>query len=148
MSRLTREDGTTEHVSRDQIVRHKRGQGNIYFPCSADHVHDWQPYPVDPYSYYMCDHTYINTSWTPKIVLDGVPLHIVEVQNMENNDVMPLVVVATVTFIPDLLPLVTRPVWRAERRLTIESACSLEGCHARLRGEAEVSWERSAMPQA
>ena len=29
------------------------------FPCSADHVQDWQPYPVDPYSFYMCDRTYI-----------------------------------------------------------------------------------------
>ena len=26
------------------------GQGNIHFPCSADHEQDWQPYPVDPYS--------------------------------------------------------------------------------------------------
>ena len=57
MSRLKR-DGTAEPVSRDQILRHERGQGNIHFPCSADHVQDWQPYPVDPYSCYMCDHTY------------------------------------------------------------------------------------------
>ena len=35
MSRLTR-DGTTEPVSRDQILRHAQGQGNIHFPCSAD----------------------------------------------------------------------------------------------------------------
>ena len=49
MSRLTR-DGTAEPVSRDQILRRERGQGNIHFPCSADHVQDWQPYPVDPYS--------------------------------------------------------------------------------------------------
>ena len=49
MSRLTR-DGTAEPVSRDQILRHERGQGNIHFSCSADHVQDWQPYPVDPYS--------------------------------------------------------------------------------------------------
>ena len=50
MSRLTR-DGTAEPVSRDQILRHARGQGNIHFPCSADHdEQDWQPYPVDPYS--------------------------------------------------------------------------------------------------
>ena len=47
--RLTR-DGTAEPVSRDQILRRERGQGNIHFPCSADHVQDWQPYPVDPYS--------------------------------------------------------------------------------------------------
>ena len=24
-------------------------------------MQDWQPYPVDPYSCYMCDHTYIHT---------------------------------------------------------------------------------------
>ena len=54
--RLTR-DGTAETVSRDQLLRHERGQGNINFPCSADHEQDWQPYPVDPYSCYMCDHT-------------------------------------------------------------------------------------------
>ena len=61
MSRLTR-DGTAEPVSRDQILRHEqRGQGNIhFFSCSADHVQDWQPYPVDPYFCYMCDHTYIH----------------------------------------------------------------------------------------
>ena len=58
MSRLTR-DGTAEPISRDQILRHEREQGNIHFSCSADHVQDWQPYPVDPYSCYMCDHTYI-----------------------------------------------------------------------------------------
>ena len=39
-----------EPVSRDQILRHERGQGNIHFFCSADHVQDWQPCPVDPYS--------------------------------------------------------------------------------------------------
>ena len=57
MSRLTR-DGAVEPVSRDEILRRERGQGNIHFPCSADHEHDWQPHPVDPYScYIMCDHT-------------------------------------------------------------------------------------------
>ena len=59
MSRLTR-DGTAEPVSRDQILRHARGQGNI-FPCSADHEQDWQPYPVDSYSAICNDHTYIHT---------------------------------------------------------------------------------------
>ena len=58
MSRLTR-DGTAEPVSRDQILRHARGQGNI-FSCSADHEQDWQPYPVDPYSAICDDHTYIH----------------------------------------------------------------------------------------
>ena len=33
-------DGTAETFPRDQIFRHERGQGNIYFPCSADHEHD------------------------------------------------------------------------------------------------------------
>ena len=56
MSRLTRA-GTVEPVSRDQILRHERGQGNIRFSCSVDHVQDWQPYPVDLYSCYVCDHT-------------------------------------------------------------------------------------------
>ena len=61
MSRLTRGE-TAELVSRDQILRHARGQGNINFPCSADHEQDWQPYPVDPYSGIIChDHTYIHT---------------------------------------------------------------------------------------
>ena len=60
MSRLTR-DGTAEPVSRDQILRHARGQGNVHFPCSADHEEDWQPYPVDPYSAICDDHTYIHT---------------------------------------------------------------------------------------
>ena len=60
MSRLTR-DGTAEPVSRDQILRHARGQGNVHFPCSADHEQDWQPYPVDPYSTICDDHTYIHT---------------------------------------------------------------------------------------
>ena len=59
MSRLTR-DGTAEPVSRDQILRHARGQGNVHFPCSADHEQDWQPYPVDPYSAICDDHTYIH----------------------------------------------------------------------------------------
>ena len=60
MSRLAR-DGTAEPVSRDQILRHARGLGNINFPCLADHEHDWQPYPVDPYSAIWDDHTYIHT---------------------------------------------------------------------------------------
>ena len=30
-----------------------------YFPCSADHEQDWQPYPVDPYAAICDDHMYI-----------------------------------------------------------------------------------------
>ena len=69
MARLTR-DGTAEPVSRDQILRHARGQGNVHFPCSADHEQDWQPYPVDPYSAICGDHTYIHTYillWASKV---------------------------------------------------------------------------------
>ena len=61
MSRLTR-DETAEFVSRDQILRRERGQGNINFPCSADREQDWQYFPVDPYSCYdicVTIHTYI-----------------------------------------------------------------------------------------
>ena len=44
IGRLTR-DGTAEPISRDQILRRReRGQGNINFPCSADHDQDWQPF--------------------------------------------------------------------------------------------------------
>ena len=70
MSRLTR-DGTAEPVSRDQILRHARGQGNVHFPCSADHEQDWQPYPVDPYSAVCDDHTYIHTHvWFDVTIID------------------------------------------------------------------------------
>ena len=53
MSRLAR-DGTAELVSQYQIFRRERGQGNIHFPCSADHEQDWQPYPVDPHALVLC----------------------------------------------------------------------------------------------
>ena len=71
MGRLTR-DETAKPVSRDQILRRERGQGqgNIYFPCSADHEQDWQPYPVDPYSRYACGHTYIHI--TGKLLFLGI----------------------------------------------------------------------------
>ena len=52
------EQADAGRVSRDQILRHARGQGNVHFPCSADHEQDWQPYPVDPYSAICDDHTY------------------------------------------------------------------------------------------
>ena len=55
-SRLTR-DGTAKPVSQDQFLRRERGQGNINFPCSADHEQDGQPYPVDPY--FCCKICYI-----------------------------------------------------------------------------------------
>ena len=62
MSRLTR-DGTAEPVSRDQILKRERGEGNIHFPCSADHEQDWQPYtnltPLIPTLAICDDHTCI-----------------------------------------------------------------------------------------
>ena len=62
MSRLTR-DGTAEPVSRDKILRRKRGQEKVYFPCSADHEQDWQPHQVDPYSVICATiHTYTHTT--------------------------------------------------------------------------------------
>ena len=64
MSRLTR-DGTAEPVSRDEILRRERGQGNSHFPCSADHKQDWQPYAVDPYSCYV----YIKSRLNPQTAL-------------------------------------------------------------------------------
>ena len=37
----------------------RRGkEGNINFPCSVDHVQDWQPYPVDPHSA-MCTYLHL-----------------------------------------------------------------------------------------
>ena len=68
MSRLT-QDGTVKPVSRDQIIRRERGQGNIHSLCSADHKQVWQSYPVDPYS---DDFTYI--LYLP--VHTSVPVHV------------------------------------------------------------------------
>ena len=50
---------TAKSVSRGQIIRREQGQGNVPFPCQANHEQDWQPYPVDPYSAKCDDHTYI-----------------------------------------------------------------------------------------
>ena len=56
---------TAKPVSRDQILRRERGQGNTDFPCSDDHEQNWQPYQVDPYSYcYMYEHKCLNTEST------------------------------------------------------------------------------------
>ena len=96
MSRLTR-DGTAEPVSLDQILRHVRGQGNIHFPCSADHEQDCQLYPVDLYSA-IYGHTYIHTQtfsfsffpcsadherdWPPcKVVFFGLATNALNVRN-------------------------------------------------------------------
>ena len=49
-----------EPVSRDQILRRKRGQGKKHVDCSADTGQDWQPCPVDPYSAESADFTSIH----------------------------------------------------------------------------------------
>ena len=67
MRRLPR-DGTAEPVSRDQILRRARGQGNVHFPSSADHEQDWQPYPVNPYSAICDDHTFIQQGGEHKVL--------------------------------------------------------------------------------
>ena len=61
MSRLTR-DGTAERVSRDQILRHERGQEKfVLIHVSLTTSKIGKPYPVDPYSATSEDHTYIHT---------------------------------------------------------------------------------------
>ena len=60
MSRLTR-DGTAEPVSRDQILRHARGQGNIIFPVQLTTSRIGNLTPVDPHSAICDNHTYIHT---------------------------------------------------------------------------------------
>ena len=52
MNRLTR-DRTIEPVSRDQLIRCERGRERTDVPCSADDKQDLQPYPIDPYSWFM-----------------------------------------------------------------------------------------------
>ena len=75
MSRLTR-DGTVETVSRDQILRREREQGNIIFPCSADHEQNWQLCPADTYSCYMCDHIYYVITYSQQLVFVLIPPYI------------------------------------------------------------------------
>ena len=58
------------HLARPKFLA-RTGQGNIIFPCSADHEQDWPPYPVDPYSCYVCynDHTCMHASREPHAVI-------------------------------------------------------------------------------
>ena len=62
MSRLTR-DGTAEPVSRDQIIRHARGQGNIIFPVqlTTSRIGNLTRL-IHTLLYVMTIHTYIYTS--------------------------------------------------------------------------------------
>ena len=62
MSRLTR-DGTAEPVSRDQILRHARGQGNIIFPVqlTTSRIGNLTRL-IHTLLYVMTIHTYIHIS--------------------------------------------------------------------------------------
>ena len=62
MSRLTR-DGTAEPVSRDQILRHARGQVNIIFPVqlTTSRIGNLTRL-IHTLLYVMTIHTYIHTS--------------------------------------------------------------------------------------
>ena len=73
MSGLTR-DGAAEPVSRDRILRRERRQGDINFPCSADHEQDWQPYPVDPYSAICDERTIYIVLQIPSAIFLGLTL--------------------------------------------------------------------------
>ena len=61
MSRLTR-DGTAEPISRDQILRHARGQGNIIFPVqlTTSRIGNLTRL-IHTLPYVMTIHTYIHT---------------------------------------------------------------------------------------
>ena len=65
MSRLTR-DGTAEPVSRDQILRHARGQGNIIFPVqlTTSRIGNLTRL-IHTLLHVMTIHTYINTRIDP-----------------------------------------------------------------------------------
>ena len=61
MSRLTR-DGTAEPVSRDQILRHARGQGNIVSPVQLTASRIGNPTRlIHTLLYVMTIHTYVHT---------------------------------------------------------------------------------------
>ena len=52
-------DEQAEPVSRDQILSHARGQGNIIFPVQLTTSRIGNRTPVDPYSAICDDYTYI-----------------------------------------------------------------------------------------
>ena len=55
-------------------ARTRTGKGKYPFSLSSSgHEQDWQPYPVDPYSCYMCDHIYT----TKYIITVGISIDLV-----------------------------------------------------------------------
>ena len=85
MSRLTR-DGTAEPVSRDQILRHARGQGNIYFPCSATTSRIGNlTRLIYTLLYVMTTHTYIHT--VPLIAMQGYQTKTEDAISLDYNSI-------------------------------------------------------------
>ena len=69
MSRLTR-DGTAEPVSRDQILRHARGQGNFISPVQLTTIRTGNlTRLINTLLYVMTIHTYIHTVSTTSIIV-------------------------------------------------------------------------------
>ena len=60
MSRQTW-DGTANPSRETKFSGANGDKDMVSFPCSADHEQNWQPHPVDPYSCYICDHSYTHT---------------------------------------------------------------------------------------
>ena len=90
MIRLT-QDGTAKPVSRDQILRRERGQGNIHSLCSSDHEQVWQFYPVGPYSddftyilyLYIQQYLYIYIICTMNAAVE--PIHVLSVHSYHDT---------------------------------------------------------------
>ena len=55
-------------------------------------------------------------------MLDGVPLGQVSIEGISNNDALPLMVLAAVTFTPDLPPSDTDPAGHRPRAHSLDSA--------------------------
>ena len=58
------QDGMAKLVSQDQILRRRRGQGNMHSLRSTDYEQVWQPYPVDPSSGDIYIHTYCTCTYS------------------------------------------------------------------------------------
>ena len=78
MSRLTR-DGTAEPVSRDQILRHARGQGNIIFSVqlTTSRIGNLTRL-IHTLLYVMTIHTYIDSHKFRKESVEGVSQNVIQ----------------------------------------------------------------------
>ena len=70
------EENTHTHTLAFSVVRTcvykfsgTHGDRGIFFPYSADHEQDWQPYPVDPYSAICDDYNTVLYSTVPYVIL-------------------------------------------------------------------------------